>query len=113
MVREVYFSEKIIPNLNHTQITLVPKVKSPEQMSDFCPISCGNFLYKVISKTIASRLRRFIAKLVSPFQTAFIPHRSIQENIIITHEALHSLKSSKAVRKCSMAIKLDMKKVYE
>jgi len=34
-------------HLNHTLITLTPKVKNPELVSEFFPISLCNVLYKI------------------------------------------------------------------
>ena len=49
---------------------------------------------------------------MSPFQSAFIPGRSIHDNILITHEIMHKFKSlnGKAVW---VALKLDMETTYD
>ena len=45
-------SGKMPSGLNHTFLTLIPKVKSPEKVSDFRPIALCNILYKLISKCL-------------------------------------------------------------
>ncbi|KAL4626285.1 hypothetical protein ACB092_05G085100 [Castanea dentata] len=69
-------------NLNHTFISLVPKIKSPEKAKDFRPISLCNVLYKIISKTIANHLKHILPKLVSETQSAFMLDRLISDNIL-------------------------------
>ena len=43
--------------VNHTFITLIPKVDSPELVTEFQPISLCIVLYKVFSKVLANHLK--------------------------------------------------------
>ena len=45
------------PHFNETHIVLIPKVKEPKRVSDFCPISLCNVAYKIASKAIANRFK--------------------------------------------------------
>lgn len=54
-------------------ITLIPKKTSPATFSDFCPICLTNFLSKVCTRIIATRLNKLLPTLISPEQTGFLP----------------------------------------
>lgn len=99
--------------LNHTNITLIPKVRNPESMSHLRPISLCRFVYKIISKILANRLQPFIHGLISKQQSAFMPGRQIQNNFIVAHEVFHHLKHKKVGNRASVAIKLDLNKAYD
>ena len=71
-------SGQILPGLNHTFITLVPKVKSPEKISEFCPIAVCNIL--------ANRLKRFLPQIISESQSAFQSDKAISDNILVAFD---------------------------
>ncbi|XP_028098674.1 uncharacterized protein LOC114298320 [Camellia sinensis] len=53
-----------------------------------------------------------IPKVVSPHQSAFVPGRMIQDNILIAHEVFHHLKLKRRGVDCAIAVKLDFNKAY-
>lgn len=52
--------------LNKTNVCLVLKVEYRTAINDFRPISLCNFVYKIISKLLASRLKQLLSKMISP-----------------------------------------------
>lgn len=99
--------------INETVVTLAPKVALPESIHQLRPISCCNFLSKVIAKIIVHRLRGFMDGLISENQSAFIGGRQIQDNLIIAQEIFHALKKKNRGGRDNLAIKLDMSKAYD
>ena len=49
---------RLLKELNHTSLSLVPKVPNLSSFSDFHPIACCNLIYKCISGIMAARLKR-------------------------------------------------------
>ncbi|KAL0287022.1 UNVERIFIED_CONTAM: hypothetical protein Sangu_2713200, partial [Sesamum angustifolium] len=97
--------------VNTTILALIPKVRAPSTVSDFRPISCCNVLYKVITKIIVQRLRLVLDKLISPSQNAFVPGRSIGDNILLAQELFAGYNRQGLPMRC--ALKVDLRKAYD
>ncbi|KAI5665828.1 hypothetical protein M9H77_15681 [Catharanthus roseus] len=78
---EFFRTGKLLKQLNHCVIALIPKTKRAEKVGDFRPISCCNVTYKVITKLLANRLNKVLPFIVDKAQSAFIQGRSMVENI--------------------------------
>ena len=100
-------------SLNHTFITLIPKTKNLESVTEYRPISLCNVLYKIFSKVLANRLKRVLPKIILEHQSAFLKGRLITNNILVAFETLHYMKNHNFGNTSSMALKLDMSKAYD
>ncbi len=112
-VLSVLNSGKILQKINLAHISLIPKKKNPECMSDFRPISLCNMIYKIISKVFANRLKLVLPCIILESQSAFVPGRLITDNVSVAFELIHKLKAKRTGKKGEMAIKLDMSKAYD
>ena len=65
-VLEAINRKVIAEGWNGTAIVLIPKVESPELITQYRPISLCNVLYKVISKMIALRIKSIVDDIISP-----------------------------------------------
>ncbi|GJT02461.1 hypothetical protein Tco_0823630 [Tanacetum coccineum] len=110
-VCEFFTNGRLLKELNHTILALIPKVNAPARVNDYRPISCCNVLFKCISKIIANRLKDSLKRLISPNQSAFVPGRSISDNILLTQEIMHNYHLDRGVPRC--AFKVDIQKAYD
>ncbi|GJR75133.1 RNA-directed DNA polymerase, eukaryota, reverse transcriptase zinc-binding domain protein [Tanacetum coccineum] len=110
-VKEFFSSGQMLGELNATLITLVPKIQTPLKVYDFRHIACCNVIYKCISKIITNMIKSDLKKLVQNNQSAFIPGRVIQDNIMISQEILRGYGRKKGQKRCAM--KIDLQKAYD
>ncbi|KAF5468188.1 hypothetical protein F2P56_012363 [Juglans regia] len=92
-------------------IVLIPKIPGPKSFDKFRLISLCSVAYKMFSKILVARLNAILPRLVFPEQEAFIPGRSIFENISLTQEMVHGM--NKKNLGGNVILKIDMAKVYD
>ncbi|GJR72292.1 RNA-directed DNA polymerase, eukaryota, reverse transcriptase zinc-binding domain protein [Tanacetum coccineum] len=84
--KDFFLNGKLLGEVNATRISLVPKIPTPDRVSDFRPIACCNVLYKCISKILTSRIKGVLGSLVGENQSGFIEGRQITDNILLSQE---------------------------
>jgi hypothetical protein len=62
----------------------------------------------IIAKVLANRLKVILDDIISTTQAAFVPGRSITDNVVVGFESIHSMK-----RKGTVALKVDISKAYD
>ncbi|XP_071739330.1 uncharacterized protein [Rutidosis leptorrhynchoides] len=95
--REFFDTGKLLKQINTTLVALIPKIDNLHKVSEFRPIACCNVLYKCISKILTNRIKSGLDKIVSCNQSAFIPGRSIHDNILVAQEVLKGYNSAKGL----------------
>ena len=80
---------KLVPSQYQAVIVLIEKRgKDKRYIRNWRPISLLNVDTKILSKALASCLKKVIAQLISHDQTAYVPKRNICESIRLTSDLL-------------------------
>ncbi|KAL0293691.1 UNVERIFIED_CONTAM: hypothetical protein Scaly_3136600 [Sesamum calycinum] len=110
-VGEFFRTGKILKQINNTLLILIPKVNMPTFVSDYRPIACCNTLYKAITKILVKRLQRVLPLMIDHSQNAFVPGRSISDNILLAQELLAGYNQARLPARCML--KVDIQKAYD
>ncbi|GKC10914.1 putative RNA-directed DNA polymerase, eukaryota, reverse transcriptase zinc-binding domain protein, partial [Tanacetum coccineum] len=110
-IRDFFSNGELLKELNHTIISLIPKVPTPVKINDYRPVSYCNVLYKCISKIIANYNKEGLGDLVSNNQSAFVLGRRISDNILLTHELMRNYHRRSGSPRC--AFKVDIQNAYD
>ncbi|KAL0401945.1 UNVERIFIED_CONTAM: LINE-1 reverse transcriptase [Sesamum latifolium] len=110
-IMDFFITGRLLKQVNSTLISLIPKVNKPMVVAEFRPVSCCNVLYKVITKILVQRMRGILDKLISPSQNAFVPGRSIGDNILLAQELFYGYNQQHLPPRC--ALKVDLRKAYD
>ena len=92
-------------------ITLICKDKNnADRLSNWRPISLLNCDYKILSKTLSSRLSKVLEEIIHPDQTCSIPGRTIQDNL---HLIRNLIEYSNDKNTAAAILSLDQSKAFD
>ena len=106
-------SGTLLKSINHTFISLIPKVNNPKVFQNLDLIVYAMCFTKLLAKLLPTALKPLLNSIVSKTQSAFIADRLITNNILIAFESLHYMKTSSSGKEGFMTLKLDMSKAYD
>jgi len=101
---------KVLPTLNATFLTLIPKDERVIDPKNFWPIALSIVINTIISKVIAIILKSILPFIISNEQSGYIEGRQIMDSVILVHEIIHSLKSTHTL---GMLLKLGLSKYFD
>ncbi|KAL0383830.1 UNVERIFIED_CONTAM: Retrovirus-related Pol polyprotein from type-2 retrotransposable element R2DM [Sesamum latifolium] len=110
-IMDFFVTGRLLKQVNSTLISLIPKISNPTVVAEFRPMSCCNVLYKVITKILVQGMRGILDSLISPSQNAFVPGRSIGDNILLAQELFYGYHQQHLPPRC--ALKVDLRKAYD
>ncbi|PSR84913.1 Endonuclease [Actinidia chinensis var. chinensis] len=107
---EFHKNGRLVKGLNATFIALIPKVEGPLLFKDFRPIGMVGWLYKILAKVLATRLKSVLPKVISESQSAFLGGRQILDGVLIANELIHDWRVQ---AKQGLIFKVDFTKAYD
>lgn len=106
-----FFMYGFLPSgVNATILSLIPKTDTAQTMKEYRPIACCNFLYKIISKILATRLKAILPEAIETNQCAFIKGRLLLENVLLASELVNGYHNKTNSDRCT--IKFDISKAF-
>ncbi|KAL0427126.1 UNVERIFIED_CONTAM: hypothetical protein Slati_2887400 [Sesamum latifolium] len=111
LVMDFFRSGRLLRQLNHCIIALVPKSEHSPTVADYRPISCCNVIYKAITKIISDRLAPALVQLIDRSQAAFVGGRSITDNIFLAQEMVRQYTRKRISPR--FTINVDLRKAFD
>lgn len=107
---EFHTNGKLTKGINSTFVSLIPKVDCPTSFKEFRPISMVGWVYKVLSKVLANRLKIHLHYIIGESQAAFIGGKQILDGVLIANEVIHSWKNNS---QGGLILKIDFERAYD
>ena len=95
---------------NASFIALVPKVRDSSKLEQYRPISLVGALYKIISKVLASTMKKVLPFLIDECQSAFVKGIRILDSVLMAIEVVKDLRRN---GRRGLCLKVDFEKAYD
>ena len=105
-----YAENKLTDNFHSAEIKLKPKKGDTTLLKNWCPISMLNCFYKIISRAISARLKKYMDKFTPVCQKGYSSTRRCQEVLI---QLLENIENCKKLGKRAALLSLDIKKAFD
>ncbi|PRQ31207.1 putative RNA-directed DNA polymerase [Rosa chinensis] len=92
-------------------VCLIPKIKT--DASHFHLIALCNVIYRICSKVVANRLKKWLPEIISPLQSAYVLGRLISDNTLVAIEVAHFMYKLRTQAEGFFSLKLDISKAYD
>lgn len=109
-IQDFFIHGKLLKQIKHTFITLIPKNDYASSPADFRPNSLTNEICKIISRIVAARIKPLMSKLINHNQSAFILGRNITDNIL-SHDLFRNIHLNKG--EARMPLKINYSKDFD
>jgi hypothetical protein len=107
--RHANLTGELSPSNKSSIITLLPKEgKDPKEIGNWRPITLTNCDLKIITKALAIRLSLVADKIIDNSQTAYIPGRSVMDNIRLIQDIIQDNSTVDRI-----LVSLDAKKAFD
>lgn len=69
-------------------LTLISKLSNPLGLDDYRHICLVDFIYKFLSKWLASRTKRVLFYIIFQSQSAFVPGKQLVDGMLVSNEVV-------------------------
>ncbi|XP_074278146.1 uncharacterized protein LOC141601744 [Silene latifolia] len=109
-VSDFFTHGKLLKQVNHTLVSLIPKVPLPENVAQFRPMSCCNVLYKIYLNCFLQDLPRFSLLLSVLTKEDLFRVETLLKIFLCVRISSGCIRASVSPR---CLIKVDLKKAYD
>jgi len=110
LCRKCHEEQRLPLFLKTANIKLIPKKGDSSKIKNWRPISLLNCFYKIISRVITTRLRKFMDKMTPICQKGYSSSRYCQEVLI---NVMDNLERLNVLKRTGCLISLDIKKAFD
>lgn len=91
-------------------LTLMLKNLNTLNLDYYRPICLVGYMYKVVAKILAERVKKVLFKIISSCQNAFVPGRQFLDGVLVDNEVV--IYATKVGKYCVL-FKVDLEKAYD